>query len=72
MKRFQILDPSGRTPNTKHKTIKEVVHDLKSKNRDLEAQVYYVQDHIDDIEIVADDLIALWDDGERPEDLQMF
>jgi hypothetical protein len=32
----------------------------------------YVVCSVDDIEIKADELIAAWNEGERPEDLQMF
>jgi hypothetical protein len=72
MNRFEIIDPSGRTENTKHNTIKEVVADLLSTKRDLSLQKYYVECSVDDIEIEADELIAAWNEGERPEDLQMF
>lgn len=72
MKRFKIIDPSGRTENTRHNTIKEVVDDLLSYKRDLSLQNYYVECSVDDIEIEADELIAAWRGGERPEDLQMF
>jgi hypothetical protein len=72
MKRFKIIDPSGRTENTRHNTIKEVVDDLLSSKRDLSLQNYYVECLVDDIEIEADELIAAWNEGERPEDLQMF
>ncbi len=72
MKRFKIIDPSGRIENTRHKTIKEVVEDLLSNKRDLSLQNYYVECLVDDIEIEADELITAWNEGERPEDLQMF
>jgi hypothetical protein len=72
MKRFKIIDPSGRTENTRYNTIKEVVEDLLSNKRDLSLQKYYVECLVDDIEIEADELIAAWKEGERPEDLQMF
>jgi hypothetical protein len=72
MKRFKIIDPSGRTESTRHNTIKEVVDDLLSSKRDLSLQNYYVECLVDDIEIEADELIAAWKEGERPEDLQMF
>lgn len=72
MKIFKIIDPSGRTKNTEYNTIKEVVEDLLSSKRDLSLQKYYVECCIDDIEIEADELIAAWNKGERPEDLQMF
>jgi hypothetical protein len=72
MKRFKIIDPSGRTEKTKYDTIKEVVADLLSSNRDLSLKNYYVECSVDDIEIEADELIAAWKEGERPEDLQMF
>lgn len=72
MKRFKIIDPSGRTENTRHSTIKEVVNDLLSSKRDLSLQKYYVECSVDEIEIEADELIASWKEGERPEDLQMF
>jgi uncharacterized UBP type Zn finger protein len=72
MKRFKIIDPSGRTESTRHNTIKEVVDDLLSSKRDLSLQNYYVECLVDDIEIEADELIAAWKKGERPKDLQMF
>lgn len=72
MKRFKIIDPSGRTENTTHDTIEEVVKDLLSDKRDLSLQTYYVECLVDDIEIEADELINAWKEGERPEDLQMF
>jgi hypothetical protein len=72
MKRFKIIDPSVRTENTRYDTIKEVVADLLSSNRDLSLQNYYVECSVDDIQIEADELIAAWKEGERPEDLQMF
>ena len=72
MKRFKIIDPSGRTENTRYNTIKEVVEDLLSVKRDLSLQNYYVECSLDDIEIEADELIKVWNEGERPEDLQMF
>jgi hypothetical protein len=72
MERFKIIDPSGRTSNTRYETLKEVVEDLLSSKRDLSLQKYYVECSVDDIEIEADDLIAVWNDGERPEDLQFF
>jgi hypothetical protein len=72
MKRFKIIDPSGRTENTRYNTIKEVVEDLLSNKRDLSLQNYYVECSVDDIEIEADELLDAWRDDERPEDLQMF
>lgn len=72
MKRFKIIDPSGRTENTTHETIKDVVNDLQSNNRDLSLQTYYVECLNDEIEIEADELLKAWNEGERPEDLQMF
>ena len=72
MKRFKIIDPSGRTENTRYSAIKEVVDDLLSNKRDLSLQSYYVECSVDDIEIETDELIAAWKEGERPEDLQMF
>jgi hypothetical protein len=72
MKRFKIIDPSGRTENTRYNTIKEVVEDLLSSKRDLSLQNYYVECLVDGIEIEADELIAAWNEGENPEDLQMF
>jgi hypothetical protein len=71
-KRFKITDPSGRTENTVFSTIKEVINDLKSSKRDMSLQTYYVECLVDEIEIEADELIAAWNEGERPEDLQMF
>jgi hypothetical protein len=72
MKRFKIIDPSSRTENTRYSTIEEVVDDLLSSKRDLSLQTYYVECLVDDIEIEADELIAVWNRGERPEDLQFF
>lgn len=72
MKRFKIIDPSERTENTRYSTIKEVVNDLLSSKRDLSLQNYYVECLVDEIQIEADELIASWREGERPEDLQMF
>ncbi len=72
MKRFKIIDPSGRTENTRYNSIKEVVEDLLSNKRDLSLQNYYVECSFDDIEIEADELLDAWRDGERPEDLQIF
>lgn len=71
-KRFKIVDPSGRTENSRYDTIKELVADLQSKKRDLSMPSYYVEDLEDDIEITADELLGAWNEGERPEDLQMF
>jgi hypothetical protein len=71
-KRFKIVDPSGRTENTTYDTIEEVVKDLTSNKRDMSLQTYYVECRVDDIEVPADDLIQAWNEGERPEDLQMF
>jgi hypothetical protein len=72
MKLFKIIDPSGRTENTRYNTIKEVVADLLSTKRDLSLQNYYVECSVDEIEISSDELIEAWLDGERPEDLQFF
>lgn len=72
MKRFKIIDPSGRTENSTYDTILEVVEDLKSEKRDLSFQTYFIECREDEIEIEADELLAAWDEGERPEDLQMF
>ena len=72
MKRFKIVDPSGRTEITRHETIKEVISELMSDKRDLSLQTYFVECLVDDIEINADELIQAWNEGERPEDLQMF
>lgn len=71
-KRFKIIDSSGRTENSRYDTIKEIVTDLQSNKRDLSLQSYYVEDLEDDIEITADELLQAWNEGERPEDLQMF
>lgn len=71
-KRFKIIDPSGITENGHYDTIKEVVSDLQSDKRDLSLQSYMVEDIVDDIEINADTLLEVWNEGERPEDLQMF
>ena len=72
IKRFKIIDPSGRTGDTRYDSIKEVVRDLKSSKRDLSLQSYFVEDLEDEIEISADELLEAWGQGERPEDLQMF
>ena len=72
MKRFKIIDPSGRTENTRYSTIKKVVDDLLSSKRDLSLQIYYVECLVDEIQIQSDELITAWKEGERPEDLQMF
>jgi hypothetical protein len=72
MKRFKIIDPSGRRKTTKHSTILEVVKELNTSSCDLSLQTYYVECIVDDIEISADELLEAWRDGERPEDLQMF
>lgn len=72
MKRFKIIDPSGRTENSIYETIEEVVNDLMSSNRDISLQTYYVECLIDEIEVSADELLEAWREGERPEDLQMF
>jgi len=72
MNRFKLIDPSGRTENKTFKTIKEVVKELLSENRDASLQKYFIQCLIDDIEIDSDELLMAWKDGERPEDLQMF
>lgn len=71
-KRFKIVDPSGRTENSRYDTIKEIISDLQSDKRELSLQNYYVEDLEDDIEIEADELLKAWQKGERPEDLQMF
>jgi hypothetical protein len=72
IKRFKIIDPSGRTENSRYYTIKEVIEDLQSNKRDLSLQNYHVECLIDEIEIEADELLEAWGEGERPEDLQMF
>ena len=72
MKRFKIIDPSGRTENTRYSSLKEVVDDLKSNKRDMSLQTYYVECAVDDIEIEADELIKAYNRGETPEDLQFF
>ena len=72
MKRFKIVDPSGRTETTMYLTIKEVVDDLRSSKRDMSLQTYYVECVVDEIEIEADELIDAYDRGETPEDLQFF
>lgn len=72
MKRFKITDPSERTSPSFHDTIKEVVNELNSKNRDTSLQTYWIECRIDDIEVTSDELLNAWNDGERPEDLQMF
>lgn len=71
-KRFKIIDPSERTKNTRYDSIEEVVKDLKSSKRDLSLQTYYVECLVDEIEIEANELIKVWDEGERPQDLQFF
>jgi hypothetical protein len=72
MKRFKIIDPSGRIGNTKHDTIIEVIKELDKRRDNVCLDTYYVECLIDDIEINADELISAWLEGERPEDLQMF
>jgi hypothetical protein len=72
MKRFKIIDPSGRTENKRYNTINEVVSELLSNNRDLSLQNYYIECSIDDIQVGSDELIQSWNEGERPKDLQMF
>ena len=72
MKRFKIIDPSGRTENSIYETIEEVVNELMSSNRDISLQTYYVECFIDEIVVSADELLEAWREGERPEDLQMF
>lgn len=70
--RFRVIDPSGRTETSAYDTISEVVKDLQSNKRDMSLQQYYVECLIDDIQIPAEDLLEAWEEGERPEDLQMF
>ena len=72
IKRFKVIDPSYRSETTRHETIEQVVAELKSKNRDMSLQTYYVECVIDDIEIEADELIKAWEKGERPDDLSSF
>jgi hypothetical protein len=70
--RFKITDPSGRTETSRYETIREVVDDLKSNKRDTTFQTYHIEDMADEMEIDSDELLKAWDQGERPEDLQMF
>jgi hypothetical protein len=72
MKRFRIIDPSGRRLTTSHNTILEIINELNSSSCDLLWQTYYIECTIDEIEITSDELLDAWKDGERPEDLQMF
>jgi hypothetical protein len=72
MKRFKVIDPSGRTETGRYNTMIEVVNDLQSSKRDLSLQHYMVECLIDDIEIDADELLEAWNRGERFEDLQFF
>jgi hypothetical protein len=72
MNRFMISAPYGYQKPTYHKTIEEVVNQLKSKACDTSLNTYYITCLIDDIEITADELLQVWEEGERPEDLQFF
>lgn len=72
IKRFRVIDPSGQSETGKYDTITEVVADLRSPKRKADLFPYYVECLVDDIKIDADELLAAWDEGERPEDLQSF
>ena len=72
MNRFKIIDPSGRRTTTTHKTINEVIKMLNSSSCDIEWQTYYIECSIDEIQITSDELLDAWNNGERPDDLQMF
>jgi len=73
LKRFKVTtDPNGRTETTRYDTLKEVIDYLQSSKCDLSLQRYYVECLIDEMEIEADELLKYWNEGERPEDLQMF
>lgn len=72
MNRFVITAPFGYAAPTYHKTIEEVVKQLKSKKCGISLNTYYVDCLIDDIQITADELLQVWEEGERPQDLQFF
>lgn len=67
--RFQIFSPD-RQKMYKCDTLEQVITWLKTRNMSLEE--FWVEDLKDDIEIIADELLIAWENGERPEDLQMF
>lgn len=69
VKRFRIY-AADRTMMHKCDNIPSVIDWLKT--RDMELEDFHVEDVYDDIEVSADELLKVWAEGERPEDLQMF
>lgn len=67
--RFQVFTPD-RTKVYKADTLQQIVEWLLTKDMSLEE--YWIEDLKDDIEVIADELLSAWNEGERPRDLQMF
>lgn len=72
-KRFRVIDIEEQKVFGHYDTIKGVVIALGKKwksNRSTDD--YMIEDLVEDIEVNWAELMEAWDNGERPEDLQMF
>lgn len=70
IKRFRIFDADGQQLIGKYDTTEEVYNAGLQLDRGL--AYYFIDCVVDDIEVPLDDFMAVWEDGERPEDLQFF
>ena len=72
MKRFRVTeDLDFETVVAKFDTLDEVVKYCYSR-KDISPSYLNVECLVDDIKIDCDQLLGIWEDGERPGDLQFF
>lgn len=70
LKRFHVVDGEDHdNVRCKHETLRQVYDYLKGEDKPTDVDI---KDIHDDITIQAEQLYEAWDEGERPEDLQMF
>lgn len=71
VKRFRVFNTEYQTRVFEADTTNEVA-DFFSKQDVTTLEEFFVDCVIDDIEVTANDFMEVWNEGERPGDLQFF
>jgi hypothetical protein len=70
--RFKVEETMGMLETKLFSSLQDVVSYLSSNNAERGLRTFLIECKVDDIQITSDELLQVWELGERPTDLQMF
>lgn len=71
IKRFRLWDIENQAVILRTDSLEECALEILKKDSLIWSE-FFVEDLIDDIEVNCEELMSVWESGERPGDLQMF